>query len=89
MTTLHETPKDNESYHVHQASPLSTGILREQESPKEEADTHRETEDVTYGMSYRIQDAALRDDMDNESGATYSSVSSSGAGAKIIRERKS
>ena len=89
MTTLHETPKENESYHDHQASPPSTGNLREQKSPKEEADTHRETEEVTDAMSYRIQDAALRDYLDNESGATYSSVSSSGAGAKISLGKKS
>ena len=44
MTTLHETPKENESYHGHQASLLSTGNPREHTSPTEEAETHRETE---------------------------------------------
>ena len=65
-----------------------TGNLREQKSPKEEAETHRETEEVTDAMSYRIQGAPLRAYLDNEDGARNSSVSSSGAGAKIIRGKK-
>ena len=85
-TALHETPKEIESYHGHPASPLSTGNLREQNSPKEEAVTHRETEEMTYVMPNRIQGAAMRGFLNNESGANDISVLSSVAGANMIRE---